>query len=136
LKPQRRGRSNSKAARDGSYTPLHITDNGAFLDLYQSPGGVGNINQIPEQIEVMAKKFAERAKDNKGLKLNSKEYTIKEIAGDTFSGSFVQFEIEGGFTQTMFMIGDAEGIWNGQFRGTKESWSEALSLLKKLKKKG
>lgn len=97
----------------------------------------GNLSfQIPEQIEVMAKKFAERAKDNKGLKLNSKEYTIKEIAGDTFSGSFVQFEIEGGFTQTMFMIGDAEGIWNGQFRGTKESWAEALSLLKKLKKKG
>ena len=84
----------------------------------------------------MAKKFAERAKDNKGLKLNGKEYTIKEIAGDTFSGSFVQFEIEGGFTQTMFLLGDAEGIWNGQFRGTKEQWAEARSLFKKLKKKG
>jgi opacity protein-like surface antigen len=111
-------------------------DNGAFLQFSQSPGGVGNVNQIPEQIEAMAKKFAERAKYNKGLKLNSKEYKIEEIAGDTFSGSFVQFEIEGGFTQTMFMIGNAEGIWNGQFRGKKELWAEARSLLKKLKKKG
>ena len=48
----------------------------------------------------------------------------------------LQFEIEGGVTQTMFMIGDAEGIWNGQFTGTKERWAEALSILKKLKKRG
>jgi opacity protein-like surface antigen len=107
-------------------------DNGAFLEFSQSPGGADNVNQIPEEIKVMA----ERAKDNKGFKLKSEKYTIEEIAGDTFSGSFVQFEIEGGFTQTMFMIGDAEGIWNGQFRGTKKQWAEALSLLKKLKKKG
>lgn len=83
----------------------------------------------------MAKRFAERANDNKGSKLKTDEYTIEEIAGDTFSGSFVQFEFKGGFTQTMFMIGDAEGIWNGQFAGTRERWAEALSILKKLKKK-
>jgi hypothetical protein len=34
------------------------------------------------------------------------------------------------------MIGDNEGIWNGQFTGTKERWAEALDILKKLKKKG
>lgn len=109
-------------------------DETAFLQFSQSPGGIGNVNQIPEQIKVMAKDFAERAKDNKGLKLKSKEYTIEKIAGGTFSGSFVQFEIEGGFTQTMFMIGDAEGVWNGQFTGTKERWAEALAILKKIKK--
>jgi hypothetical protein len=76
------------------------------------------------------------AKDNKDIKLKTVQYKIEEIAGDTFSGSFVQFEIEGGITQTMFMIGDAEGIWNGQFTGTKERWIEALAILKKLKKNG
>ena len=61
-------------------------------------------------------------------------WNIEEIAGDTFSGSFVKFEIDGGITQTMFMIGDTEGIWNGQFTGTKEGWTEAISILMKLKK--
>ena len=96
----------------------------------------GNVNQIPEQIEGMAKGFVGMTKGNKDIKLKTDQYKIEEIAGDTFSGSFVQFEIEGGVTQTMFMIGDAEGIWNGQFTGTKERWVEALSILKKLKKKG
>jgi hypothetical protein len=96
----------------------------------------GNVNQIPKQIEAMAKGFAEQAKDSKEFKLKTDKYKIEEIAGDTFSGSFVQFEIDGGVTQTMFMIGDAEGIWNGQFTGTKERWAEAVSILKKLKKNG
>jgi hypothetical protein len=96
----------------------------------------GNVNQIPEQIEAMAKGFVGMAKDNKDIKLKTDQYKIEEIAGDTFSGSFVQFEIEGGVTQTMFMIGDAEGIWNGQFTGKIERWAEALAILKKLKKKG
>ena len=96
----------------------------------------GNVKQIPEQIEAMAKGFVGLAKDNKDIKLKTEKYKVEEIAGDTFSGSFVQFEIEGGVTQTMFMIGDAEGIWSGQFTGTKEQWAEALSILKKLKKNG
>lgn len=95
----------------------------------------GNVKQIPVQIEAMAQGFVGIAKDNKDIKLKTDKYKIEEIAGETFSGSFVQFEIEGGVTQTMFMIGDAEGIWNGQFTGTKERWAEALSILKNLKKK-
>lgn len=96
----------------------------------------GNINQIPEQIEKLAKGFVAQAKGNKELKLKTTKYEVEKIEGDTFSGNFVRFEIEGGFTQTMFMIGDDQGIWNGQFTGTKERWTEALSILKKLKKKG
>lgn len=96
----------------------------------------GNVNQIPEQIEAMAKGFVGLAKDKNGFKLKTDKYKIEEIAGDTFSGSFVQFEIDGGLIQTMFMVGDAEGIWNGQFSGTKERWAEAVSILKKLEKNG
>ena len=96
----------------------------------------GNVKQIPEQIEALAKGFLAAVKDNKDIKLKTDKYQIEAIAGDTFSGRFVQFEIDGGITQTMFMIGDAEGIWNGQFTGTKERWAEAVSILKKLKKKG
>jgi hypothetical protein len=96
----------------------------------------GNVKDIPEQIEAMAKGFAGMAKDNKDLKHKTDIYKIEEIVGDEFSGSFVEFEREGGVTLTMFMIGDAEGIWNGQFTGTKERWAEALVTLKSLKRKG
>ena len=94
------------------------------------------MKQIPEQIEALAEGFIEIAKDQKGLNLKSDQYKIEKIDGETFSGSFVKFEIEGGITQTMFMIGYKEGIWNGQFTGTKEQWAEALAIVKKLKKKG
>jgi hypothetical protein len=92
-----------------------------------------NVNQIPQQIEIMAKGFVKTAKDNKNFKLKTDKYEIEEITGDTFSGRVVQFEIDGGLIQTMFMIGNTEGIWNGQFTGTKERWAEALSILKKFK---
>ena len=117
------------------YTVTRKASDMALLMFSRSPGP-GNVNQISEQIESLAKGFAEEAKDNKHFKLKTDKYKIEAIAGNEFSGSFVQFEIEAGITQTMFMIGDAEGIWNGQFTGTKERWSEALSILKNLKKNG
>lgn len=96
----------------------------------------GNVNQIPDLIESMAKSFAKVAKDNKDFKLKTDQYNIEPIVGDTFSGRFVTFEVDGGIFQTMFMIGDDGEIWNGQFTGTKERWAEALSILKKVKKNG
>lgn len=116
------------------YTVTRTEGDMALLMFSRSPGS-GNVNQIPEQIESLAKGFAGMAKDSKNFKLKTDKYMVEEIVGDTFSGRFVQFEIEGGVTQTMFMIGDTEGIWNGQFTGTKERWAEALAILKSLKKK-
>lgn len=112
------------------------TDGETALLMFSRWPAPGNVKQIPEQIEAMAKGFLGVAKGNRDIKLKTDKYKIEEIAGDTFAGSFVQFEIEGGLTQTMFMIGDEEGIWNGQFTGTKERWAEALAILKSLKKKG
>ena len=117
------------------YTVTRKEGDTALLMFSRSPVP-GNVKQIPEQIEAMAKGFVGLAKGNKEIKLKTDKYKIEEIAGDKFSGSFVQFEIEGVITLTMFMIGDAEGIWNGQFTGTKERWAEAIAILKKLKKNG
>jgi hypothetical protein len=117
------------------YTVTRKEGDTALLMFSRSPVP-GNVNQIPEQVEMLAKGFAAQAKDQRDFKLKTTKYKIEEIAGDAFSGRFVEFEIEGGIYQTMFMIGDDEGIWNGQFTGTKERWAEALSILKKLKKKG
>jgi hypothetical protein len=114
------------------YTVTRKEGDSALLMFSRSPVP-GNVNQIPQQIEIMAKGFVKTAKDNKNFKLKTDKYEIEEITGDTFSGRVVQFEIDGGLIQTMFMIGNTEGIWNGQFTGTKERWAEALSILKKLK---
>lgn len=110
--------------------------NDAALLMFSRWPAPGTVKQIPEQIEALAEGFIEIAKDQKGLNLKGDQYKIEKIDGETFSGSFVKFEIEGGITQTMFMIGYKEGIWNGQFTGTKEQWAEALAIVKKLKKKG
>lgn len=96
----------------------------------------GNVAQIPEYIESLAKGFLSQVTKNEDLKLESAKYKIEELEGDVFSGKFVQFSMKGGIIQTMFMIGDSEGIWNGQFTGAKERWAEALEILKKIKKKG
>ncbi len=117
------------------YTVTRKEGDTALLMFSRSPVP-GNVKQIPEQIEAMAKGFVGLVKDNKAIKLRTDKYRIEEIDGDTFSGSFVQFETEESITQTTFMIGDGESIWNGQFTGTKERWAEAVSILKKVKKNG
>lgn len=116
------------------YTATHKGGDTALLMFSRYPVP-GNVNQIPEQIESLARGFFAQAKEQKSFKLKTTEYKIEEIAGETFSGRFVRFEVEGGISQTMFMIGDGEGIWSGQFTGTKERWDEALAILKSLKKK-
>ncbi|GAA5484386.1 hypothetical protein Hsar01_03630 [Haloferula sargassicola] len=80
--------------------------------------------------------FLVEADKNDEIKIKAKEYKIEKIEGDEFSGAFVLFSIEGGFTQAMFMFGDNEGIWNGQFTGTPERWADAIEILKSLKNKG
>lgn len=117
------------------YTVTRKDGDQALLMFTRSPVS-GNVNQIPERIKQLAEGFLVEAGKNEQIKLKSKEYKIEKIEGDDFSGSFVLFSIEGGFTQAMFMIGDEEGIWNGQFTGTPERWAEAVAILKSLKKKG
>lgn len=117
------------------YTATRKDGDSALLMFSRSPVP-GNVAEIPEQIDELAKGFVSLVEKNKDLKLESTKYTVEKIEGVLFSGSFVQFSIKGGIVQTMFMIGDNEGIWTGQFTGTKERWAEALEILKKLKKNG
>jgi hypothetical protein len=93
----------------------------------------GNSAQIPELMETLAEGFLAQAKKSDAFKLESTEYKIEEIKGGPLSGQYVKFSIRGGIVQNMFMVGDNEGIWNGQFTGTAERWADALAILKKLK---
>lgn len=93
----------------------------------------GNKDQIPNLVDSLGKRFLEHAKANPKIKLESEDYITGEIKGTVFSGKYASFTIFNGLLQTMFMISDGDGIWNGQFTGSKERWAEALEILRKLK---
>lgn len=117
------------------YTVTRKDDENALLmfNRWPVPGGR---EQIPGLINGMAEAFLKEAKASKEFKLETVEYEIQNLEGEAFSGRFVVFQVEGGFVQTMFMLSDGHGIWNGQFSGSEERWDEAIGILKKLKRPG
>ena len=106
---------------------------GDSLQFTRLPGDI-RARQSLEDVENRATNFVAAAEDQNGFKLKNKDFTVEEIHGDSFSGRFVKFEIEGGTCRIMFIIGDSEGICLGEFSGKEERWPEALSILQKLKK--
>ena len=84
----------------------------------------------------MAEGFLKESKKSADLGLEKEEFTKEKIKGIEFSGEAAIFTIQGGLLyQTMFMLSDGDGIWSGQFTGSKERWAEALKILKQLKRK-
>ena len=127
-----------KVEYDGSIQFYNVSRKdkaGALLMFSRSPLP-DTAKQIPYLIKQLAERFTVVTDSINENTLTANKYKIEKIEGADLSGSFAVFQLEGGITQTMFMIGDEEGIWNGQFTGTPERWTEALAILKSLKKKG
>ncbi|HEY5744972.1 MAG TPA: hypothetical protein VIU12_02750 [Chryseolinea sp.] len=91
--------------------------------------------QIPVFIDQMGKAFAEQAKNTPELKGIDTTYTVEPLKGDSFSGSMIRFKFQEGI-QTMFMISNGDGIWNGQYTGPESDWKDALKILTTLKIQG
>lgn len=106
------------------------------LMLSRWPAGGGN-DQIPGYMETLAQSFLSQVEEMKIIQLKTTQYAVKEIAGDTYSGQYVGFvmdlPVDTPQVQTMFMISDGNGIWNGQFTGPIENWKEILAMLKTVK---
>jgi hypothetical protein len=117
------------------YTVTRKEDDAALL-VFSRSSDPGYLPPVREVMDNIAKRFVGMAKDKKDIQLNTGTYNIEVISGQEFSVHFVQFEAEGGMTQTLFVIRGVEGTWTGQFTGTKERWSEALMILKSVKKNG
>lgn len=98
---------------------------------WPAPGGK---EQIPATIKMMAESFLTEIVKNKELKDIKKEYKVEKIEGAQYSGEVAVFEIKDGMYQTIFMVSDGDGIWNGQFTGTLAMWEEAKEIVKKLEK--
>lgn len=96
----------------------------------------GNRDQISVYLNQIAEGFLKEANKSDEFGVDNQEYKKEKIEGIEFAGEVVIFTIQGGSYQTMFMLSDGDGIWNGQFSGWKERWAEALEILKQLKRKG
>jgi len=130
---------NVKYRGDNGIQHYAVTRNAGSSDLLMfSPWPVkdNNRKQIPDLVKQLADGFVDMVDKSNGLiTLKARKYKVEKIEGDPFSGSYVLFAIQGGVMQAMFMVGDEEGIWNGQFTGTSKGWAEALAILKGLKKR-
>lgn len=131
------GWSEKYPSDDGAkvYT-LTKTEGGNSLLIFSRWTAPGTRTEIPSFLGSMARKFAAMAKDNPKIKLTSDSYTKGDFIGDPFSGKFVLFAMDRGLVQTFFMFNDGDEIWSGQYSGTADGWSQAVDILKVIKKNG
>ncbi|WP_411825484.1 hypothetical protein [Luteolibacter sp. AS25] len=110
----------------------------ASLQFTRFPGDI-KTKQNLEDVEIRAASLLALAEGQKHLTLKSlapknNDFKRGEIHGDAFSGRFAKFEMEGELYKILFIIGDSEQNFPGEFIGKEEHWFEALSILQKLKK--
>ena len=98
---------------------------------WPAPGGE---DQIPVFVKQMADGFMDKMNDNIIPLVSKDAYELETISGAEFSGQAAVFKTTVGTYQTMFMVSDGDGIWNGQFSGSKSMWSEAKAVLEKLQR--
>lgn len=88
---------------------------------------------IPEYIKSVATVFVKEAKGKAELADMDPNYTVEKIQGQAFSGEAAVFKFSN-LVQTIFMIGDGSGNWNGQFTGSAADWQVAKGVLEGLKR--
>ncbi len=73
---------------------------------------------------------------NPNIKYSPDTYTKGDFKGDAVSGNFVVLTLPGGLNQVFFMFSDGSQLWNGQYMGPADGWSNSLAILKTIKKNG
>jgi hypothetical protein len=116
-----------------SYTLVPPAGQNILLTFSRWPAP-GDADQMPGFLDTMASKFADLAARNPKIKLDSPNYTSGEFIGYPFSGKYVEFTIKGGLKQVLFMFSEGNGIWNGQYIGPADGWTDAMEVLKSIKK--
>jgi hypothetical protein len=99
-----------------------------FFTLSRWPAGGGR-DQVPFLIARMAEGLEERYAGKPISLLIKNGYTIEDIAGAAFSGQAAIFTMRDSTLQVIFMVSDGDGIWSGQFLGSREIWAEAKIVL-------
>jgi len=112
---------------------IKLTEGESMLLMFSRWPVEGGKEEIPHLLDTIAKGFIGKINGNKGM-IETLDYRADSIEGEIYSGKFVAFPMRGGLLQTIFMIGNGDEIWSGQFTGSKERWNDSLNILKKIKK--
>lgn len=120
----------SYTARSEHYA-IHSADGQNVLMFAPWPPPTGR-SQIASTLTDMARSFVTNA-PSENIKLATTSFVIQPLFQGS-EGSFVKFEIVDGnsrIVQTVFMFPLHERIWRGQFTGTAEGWTNALTVLER-----
>ena len=94
----------------------------------------------PEQIPVYVKKIADDFSENTTWftlpGMDEQKYEIESISGDAFSGEAAVFENFDKTLLVILMVSDGDGIWKGQYSGSKAMWDEVKTLLRTMHRAG
>ncbi len=96
-------------------------------------------DEVPALVQKLADGFREQAKKSSEFALVSNEYRVERFAGEYCQGNFALFQTASGGTNTvvvMFMMSVDGKVWNGQFTGSPDAWTRALTAIKSLKNAG
>jgi hypothetical protein len=88
---------------------------------------------IPGYIAQISTLFIKESKNKAELADMNTNYVVEKIQGQAFSDEAAVFTLKN-LVQTMFMISDGRGNWNGQFTGSAEDWQKAKGVLEGLKR--
>ena len=94
----------------------------------------------PEQVPVYLRQIADRFSESVTLftlpGMSETSYEIDTLSGDAFSGEAAVFENFDKTLLVMVMVSDGDGIWQGQYSGSKAMWGEVKTLLQTMQRAG
>ncbi len=96
----------------------------------------GGSEQVPVYLRKIADGFSENISWFSLPGMSKEKYVIDPISGDVFSGEGAVFE---NFDKTLLvivMVSDGDGIWQGQYSGSKAMWEEVKKLLGTMQRAG
>lgn len=116
------------------YSIKRIKGESALLMFHKWPSP-GSTEQIPHFLKQIADGMLESIDQQNPNLFQNDAYQKMLIKGEEFSGEAFIFVLQNALYHTIFMISDGNGIWNGQFSGSKSRWEEAVIILQQIKQR-
>ena len=98
---------------------------------WPAPGGR---EQIPVFLRQIANSLAQEGETKLIPFVADEGYSLEKIIGDSFSGEAAIFRNWDGTLLVIFMVSDGDGIWKGQYSGSKTTWEKAKIVLQNLQR--
>ena len=106
-----------------------------LFTLYKWPTK-GGPEQIPVYVKRIADSFSESMTWFTFPGMAEEKYEIESISGEAFSGEAAIFENFDKTLLVILMVSDGDGIWQGQYSGSKAMWGEVKALLQTMQRAG